>query len=352
MPRSRRNKTIFGSVLSGLWPPAACLIGALLAYASARADPVAQTDFRLAFPVDCVVGLDCWIANYVDHDPGADAKDYTCGALTYDGHGGTDFAVRDFGSVRRGVAVLAAADGVVERFRDGMPDAVFSPDRSPQRDRRECGNGVVITHGRGWTTQYCHLKMGSVSVKPEQPVVQGQPIGMVGQSGKAEFPHVHFQTWHGGRTVDPFAGIEATQPCEVTFSPLWRRDLRETLKYRPFAIYNAGFAAGRPDVTRIRNGRPVGGELLRTAPALTLWVEVFGVQVGDQLRYRIIGPDGGIIHDRRITVARRYARWFGFSGRRRAAIWPRGEYVGEFTIIRQGLDGALTGTAHTETEIR
>ena len=104
MPRSRRNKTVFGSVLSGLWPPVACLIGALLAYASARADPAAQTDFRLALPVDCIVDRDCWIANYVDHDPGADAKDHTCGPLTYDGHGGTDFAVRDFASVRRGVA--------------------------------------------------------------------------------------------------------------------------------------------------------------------------------------------------------------------------------------------------------
>ena len=31
------------------------------------------------------------------------SKNYTCGPLTYDGHAGTDFAVRGFASVRRGV---------------------------------------------------------------------------------------------------------------------------------------------------------------------------------------------------------------------------------------------------------
>ncbi len=352
MPRSRRRGTIFGAVLSGLQIPVVCSIGALPAYTSVAAEPAALTDFRLALPVDCVVGFDCWIANYLDHDPLTGAKDYTCGPLTYDGHNGTDFAVRDFAAVRRGVAVLAAADGIVERVRDGEPDAAYSPDQIPRRGDRDCGNGVFVAHAGGWTTQYCHLRRGSVSVKPEQTVAQGQPLGMVGQSGKAVFPHVHFHVRHRGRVVDPFIGNGATQPCGATFSPMWRRDLGENLKYRPFAIYNAGFAAGRPNLARIRNGRHIGGPLPATASALTLWAEVFGLRKGDQLRYRISGPDGGIVHDRRTIVARRYARWFGFSGRRRAANWPKGVYVGEFTIVRHRFDGALTDSVRSETKIR
>ncbi len=348
---------MFGTVLSGLRAPAAGLLAALLAYlpayAPAAAEPAGRTDrLELALPMDCAVGVDCWVANYIDHDPLAGAKDYTCGPLTYDGHGGSDFAVRDFAAVRRGVAVLAAADGIVARVRDGMKDGAYTAGRKPRGGDRDCGNGVFVTHAGGWTTQYCHMRRGSVSVEPKQSVVQGQPLGMVGQSGKAAFPHVHFNVRRNGRRVDPFTGVEAERACGSAPAPLWRRDLGESLKYRPFAIYNAGFAAGRPDLTRIRDGRHAGGRLPPSAPALTLWVEIFGLRKGDRLRFRIIGPDGGIVHDRRTVAARRYARWFGVSGRRRAADWPKGVYVGEVTLVRQGPGGALTGSIRRETEIR
>lgn len=328
------------------------MIGALLAHGPVGAEPAASADLRLALPIDCAVGVDCWVANYVDRDPGAGATDYACGPLTYNGHGGTDFAVRDFGAVRRGVGVLAAADGIVERVRNDMADADFPPGQTARRDGRDCGNGVMVSHGRGWTTQYCHLRQGSVSVEPKQAVVRGQRLGMVGQSGKAAFPHVHLHVRRGDRVIDPFAGVAASQTCEATAASLWRADLGASLRYRPFAIYNAGFADGRPDISRIRAGRHAGERLPPTAPALTLWAEVFGVRKGDRIGYRIIGPDGGTVHDRRVTLAKGYARWYGFSGRRRAATWPRGVYVGEFTLTRKGPNGALTGRARRETEIR
>jgi hypothetical protein len=175
---------------------------------------------------------------------------------------------------------------------------------------------------------------------------------MVGQSGKAEFPHVHFHVRHDGRVVDPFVGVEATEPCEATAASLWRPDLMDILKYRPFTIYNAGFAAGRPDLIRIRNGRHDDAQLRTTSPAMTVWVEAFGVREGDQVLYRIIRPDGESVHERRVTIAKKYARWFGFSGLRNAVSWPRGLYIGEITITRPNSDGPLTRAVRIEAQIQ
>jgi len=49
-------------------------------------EPVPQ----LSFPLDCVPGTTCLVQDYVDRDPGTDARDFRCGRLTYDGHDGTD----------------------------------------------------------------------------------------------------------------------------------------------------------------------------------------------------------------------------------------------------------------------
>ena len=42
-------------------------------------------------PVACTPGMDCWIVNYFDHNPGPGMLDYACGQLSYDSHGGTDY---------------------------------------------------------------------------------------------------------------------------------------------------------------------------------------------------------------------------------------------------------------------
>jgi murein DD-endopeptidase MepM/ murein hydrolase activator NlpD len=103
--------------------------------------------FDLAFPADCTLGAGCYIQQYHDHDPGPEATDYTCGPLSYDGHDGTDIALPTRAAMATGVAVLAAAPGVVKGLRDGVADA------APFPTGQDCGNGVVIDHGNGWETQ-------------------------------------------------------------------------------------------------------------------------------------------------------------------------------------------------------
>lgn len=67
--------------------------------------------------------------------------------------------------LRAGVPVYPAAPGTVRSVRDGEPDTGYSEETRASIDGKECGNGVVVSHGDGWETQYCHLKNGSVAVR-------------------------------------------------------------------------------------------------------------------------------------------------------------------------------------------
>jgi hypothetical protein len=77
---------------------------------------------RVSLPIACKLGVDCAIQNYVDLDDSAGALDWKCGGRTYDKHNGIDFRLPSMAAQRRGMAVLAAADGTVLRMRDGVPD--------------------------------------------------------------------------------------------------------------------------------------------------------------------------------------------------------------------------------------
>src|SRR5213594_4238893 len=60
----------------------------------------------LGLPLLCTLGETCWVANYVDVDPTEAAHDFRCKGRTYNGHDGTDFAIRDRGVMERGVTVV------------------------------------------------------------------------------------------------------------------------------------------------------------------------------------------------------------------------------------------------------
>jgi len=97
-----------------------------------------------------------------------------------------------------GKQVLAVADGRVVSARDGFPDnapkteAGFTPARPVTLDTIG-GNQVVLDLGHGQFAAYYHLQPGSIAVKTGQRVRRGQPLGRVGNSGDARWPHLHFQ---------------------------------------------------------------------------------------------------------------------------------------------------------------
>jgi len=296
--------------------------------------PTTAPSFRL--PIACSLGTDCWVQNYVDADPGPERADYTCGRLSYDGHKGTDFRLPDMPAVERGVPVLAAAAGVVRAVRDGMDDVNIRKIGREALQGRDAGNSVVVVHGDGWETQYAHLKRGSVAVKAGDRVEAGQKLGLVGLSGNTEFPHVHFEVRHQGKTVDPFVGPAEAPRCGGPRDPMWAAEVEPVLAYRPTAGLAAGFASGPVETERAREGAYAADTLPRDAEALVFWADVMGVLAGDEMRVVIDGP-GGTVFDQRTPVKDSRVAWFSFAGRKRPpGGWPAGTYTGRFTLTRAG----------------
>lgn len=61
---------------------------------------------------------------------------------------------------------------------------------------------------------YMHMVEGSVLVKKGQSVSTGQPLGLVGQTGAASGPHLHFEIWQGawqagGHAIDPLPYLKS-----------------------------------------------------------------------------------------------------------------------------------------------
>ncbi len=69
------------------------------------------------------------------------------------------------------------------------------------------GNLVVVSHGSGVSTYSAHLSR--IDVTFGQRVRQGQRIGLVGATGHADGPHLHFEVRVGGASVDPLTALPA-----------------------------------------------------------------------------------------------------------------------------------------------
>lgn len=292
------------------------------------AAPVAAEPF-LALPIDCGPSDGCFIQNFMDRDPGPDYVDFTCGPLSYDGHGGTDFAVPTLKDMHRGVDVLAASDGTVSGQRDGMADSGLTDATADAIEGRECGNGVVIKHPQGWTTQYCHMALNSVAVVQGQSVRAGDVIGRVGQSGKAAFPHLHFAVRQNGERVDPFQS-DATADCGTSQSALWLDDV----PYTAGGIIGVALADRVPDFASVKDSGG-GVELSARSPAMVVIGHAFGVRDGDEMVLTLAGPEG-VIANNTVALTRMQARIFRASGRKARGLWPAGLYQGNVSLIRDG----------------
>ena len=88
-------------------------------------------------------------------------------------------------SAPMGAEILAPAAGVVAdvRWEDGY------------------GNFLTIDHGYGLVTRYAHCS--KILVVRGQRVKRGEKIALVGSTGLATGPHVHYEVWVNGKAVDP-----------------------------------------------------------------------------------------------------------------------------------------------------
>lgn len=101
-------------------------------------------------------------------------------------HAGVDFAGK------QGSDIIAVASGVV----------------TWASDRYGYGKLVEINHGNGYKTRYAHS--AEIKVKLGDVVRKGDVIAAMGSSGRSTGPHVHFEVYKNGRTVDPAAYLHRT----------------------------------------------------------------------------------------------------------------------------------------------
>ena len=327
-----------------------CSIGFVLAFSGPLAIVRADEPLALVWPVACELGQTCFIQNFVDHDSSDAAKDFRCGSRTYNNHDGTDIRLIDTQAEENGVAVLAAAAGRVLRTRDGVSDISIRVAGRGAIAGKECGNGLIIDHGDGWSTQYCHLQKGSVVVMPDEVVKAGARLGRVGLSGETEVPHLHLTVRHHGTFVDPFAYGQPQETCSGGRS-LWSRPISDSFRYQEREVMNFGFAGAVATMDGIESGA-----LRRQTPnprsdQLVAYVRAIGLRKGDEQVISIRHPDGKLFAENRIPpLAIDKAEFFISAGRRRGAMeWPQGFYEATFGIFNDGSE-VLTKTFKLEIE--
>lgn len=298
-----------------------------------------QDRFKLDFPLNCEVGISCFIQQYVDLDPSDKARDYTCGAATYEGHKGTDFRVRTTKHAMAGVEVLAAAPGRVVGMRDGMDDHLLKSgaDRAAVKNR-ECGNGVTLRHEQGWETQYCHMRSGSIRVKNGQKVSAGQALGQLGYSGRAEFPHLHFSVRKNGDIIDPFSGQGPGHGCGATPDEgLWNATLRTALSYEPTQVLAAGFAGEKLTLMDLETGQAEHSPVKPQSPVLISYFWAINLLKGDRISVVISRPEGVSTNKVFEPLPRAKAQFMQYAGRvLKTTRWPEGVYRVIWSVERDG----------------
>jgi len=306
---------------------------------------------RLSLPIACEPRKTCFIQSYVDTVPGPERRDYACGSATQDEHKGTDFRVLSIAVAREGVAVLAAADGTVKARRDGMPDALVAGGKRNGIKGRECGNGVVLDHGGGWETQYCHMRRDSVSVEEGHKVHRGQQLGNVGYSGLAQFAHLHFEVRHNGQVIDPFSGRGRNGACDRNprdAGGLWDEKAFQAFPYANGEIIAAFFTTQVPALDELEEGQRA--EPPSRHSGKFIYVARFtNLRAGDRVRLVVNGPADFALETATKPLDRDKATYLAFVGRRRTRpFWPQGRYEGRVELLR---GGAVAAAAQTDLQL-
>ncbi len=96
-----------------------------------------------------------------------------------------------------GDQIYSVADGIVVQTADGLPEQV--PGKLPEGGtfQMAAGNHVVVDIGKGRYAFYAHMQPASVRVKVGDKVVTGQVLGVLGNSGNTDAPHLHFHLMDG-----------------------------------------------------------------------------------------------------------------------------------------------------------
>lgn len=90
----------------------------------------------------------------------------------------------------RGTPIIATANGKVVE----------------QQFNRDYGNYVIIRHEYGFYSKYAHMDLAHVKVG--DTVLQGQSIGILGNTGLSSGPHLHYEIMINSQNIDPYKYIQ------------------------------------------------------------------------------------------------------------------------------------------------
>jgi hypothetical protein len=136
-----------------------------------------------------------------------------------------------------GKEICSVANGTVVDVLDGLPDIETIYSAPPATFATAAGNYVIVDLGNRKYACYAHMVPGSIRVKKGDTVQEGQVIGLMGNSGNSDLPHLHFQVVtdtpsflgaegypHVYRSFDVMGGVNQTLVEEKTSMPDYSLD--------------------------------------------------------------------------------------------------------------------------------
>lgn len=119
-------------------------------------------------------------------------------------HEGVDY-INDNQSITE-VSIRAAADGKVVYVREGCDQSsMFQHNYTTREAGAGWGNHIVLIHKDLVYTRYGHLLKNSIKVNNGDSVKAGQVIAVMGNSGRSELRHLHFELGTKNTLFDPCA---------------------------------------------------------------------------------------------------------------------------------------------------
>lgn len=119
-------------------------------------------------------------------------------------HEGVDYINND--QLITEIVIRAAADGKVVYVRDGCDQSsMFTHNNTTREAGAGWGNHIVLIHKDLVYTRYGHLLKNSIKVNNGDSVKAGQIIAVMGNSGRSELRHLHFELGTKSTPFDPCA---------------------------------------------------------------------------------------------------------------------------------------------------
>lgn len=243
---------------------------------------------ELSLPLDCRLGINCWITNLPSHNKKDKAVDFLNNSKTYSGNVGTDFTIQ----LNTHMKVISPINGRVKSIQDDINDISISKIDRQSSEINKCGNFVVLVQD-DYEIELCHLKKNSIAVNIGDEVKIGQNLAEVGLSGVSDSPHLHVNIRRIKENqnyieVDPFYDVQKKE-YGLTPQSLWSNQHQmEKQAAQTGIIYNYGFSFDQiiPEEVRIKQNN---NELQPSSPRSIIgFVDIFSVNPGDKVTLKIV----------------------------------------------------------------